>query len=395
MQAAEADQHHADDKSGTKSGNTPAAFATRTHAGVFETELSGNWLTGHTLPSFAELRTAFEKNRQPRWRVVAADDLQWDSQCMARLYQCALYCEEQGEEQDIEFDIEGLPEGMQKLLRVATAVKSQAAAPPSRRSLSQRLAAAFTAVSDNVVDFLAFTGELSLALMNLLRGRANIRLRDFFYFVQQCGPQAIGIVALISVLVGMILAYLGSVQLRQFGAELYVANLVAIGMMREMGALMTAVIMAGRTGAAYAAQLGAMQANEEIDAITTLGISPMEYLVLPRFLSLLLVMPLLCVFADALGLLGGALVAGGMDVNLNAFFHQAREAVHFDDIAAGLIKSVVFAALIAIAGCQAGLQSGRSSAAVGEATTRAVVNAIVYLVIADAGLNILYDKIGF
>jgi phospholipid/cholesterol/gamma-HCH transport system permease protein len=166
-------------------------------------------------------------------------------------------------------------------------------------------------------------------------------------------------------------------------------------MMREMGALMTAVIMAGRTGAAYAAQLGAMQANEEIDAITTLGISPMEYLVLPRFLSLLLVMPLLCILADALGLVGGALVAGGMDVNLNAFFHQAREAVQYDDIAAGLIKSLVFAALIAIAGCQAGLQSGRSSAAVGQATTRAVVNAIVYLVIADAGLNILYDKIGF
>lgn len=391
MQAAEADRHDADNKSGTSSGNTPATFATRTHAGVFETELSGNWLTGHALPGFAELRAAFEKNRQPRWRVVATDDLQWDSQCLARLYQCARYCEDQ----DVEFDTDALPEGMQKLLRVATAVKSQASAPPSRRSLSQRLAAAFTAVSDNVVDFLAFIGELSLALMNLLRGRANIRLRDFFYFVQQCGPQAIGIVALISVLVGMILAYLGSVQLRQFGAELYVANLVAIGMMREMGALMTAVIMAGRTGAAYAAQLGAMQANEEIDAITTLGISPMEYLVLPRFLSLLLVMPLLCIFADALGLFGGALVAGGMDVNLNAFFHQAREAVHFDDIAAGLIKSVVFAALIAIAGCQAGLQSGRSSAAVGEATTRAVVNAIVYLVIADAGLNILYDKIGF
>jgi phospholipid/cholesterol/gamma-HCH transport system permease protein len=392
MQAAEADQRDANNKSNNASSdNAPAAFATRAQAGALEMELSGCWLIGHTLPGFAELRAAFEKDRQPRWSFKAGDDLQWDSQCMARVYQCAQYCAEQ----DVEFDASALPEGMQKLLTVATAVKSQASAPPSRHTLAQRLVAAVAGIRDNARDFLKFIGELSLALLNLLRGRANMRLRDFFYFVEQCGPQAIGIVALISVLVGMILAYLGSVQLRQFGAEVYVANLVTIGMMREMGALMTAVIMAGRTGAAYAAQLGAMQANEEIDAITTLGISPMEYLVLPRFLSLLMVMPLLCIFADVLGLIGGSLVASGMDVNFTAFFHQAREAVHFDDIAAGLIKSFVFAALIAVAGCQAGLQSGRSSAAVGQATTRAVVNAIVYLVIADAGLNILYDKIGF
>ena len=237
-------------------------------------------------------------------------------------------------------------------------------------------------------------GGATLALLNLVRGRANTRLRDTLYFVEQCGPQAVGIVALISVLVGMILAYLGSVQLRQFGAEVYVANLVAIGMVREMGALMTAVIMAGRTGAAYAAQLGAMQSNEEIDAITTLGISPMEYLVLPRLLALIFVMPLLCIFSDALGLVGGGIVAAGMDISSAQFIHQAQEAVSLSDVLTGLFKSLVFAALIATAGCQAGLQSGRSSAAVGQATTRAVVNAIVYLVIADAALNILYDKLG-
>lgn len=391
MQAAEANDNTSDRAHASNDDRAPAAFATQVDAGAFEMELRGCWLAGQQLPDFTELRAAFEKNRQPRWRFTAAADLQWDSQCMARLYQCARYCAEQ----NIEFDAGALPEGMRKLLTVATAVKAQTSAPPSHRTFSQRIVATVTAIRDQVRDFLGFIGELSLALMRLLRGRANMRLRDFFYFVEQCGPQALGIVALISVLVGMILAYLGSVQLRQFGAEVYVANLVTIGMMREMGALMTAVIMAGRTGAAYAAQLGAMQANEEIDAITTLGISPMEYLVLPRFLSLLLVMPLLCIFADVLGLLGGSLVASGMDVNFTAFFHQAREAVHFDDIAAGLTKSVVFAALIAVAGCQAGLQSGRSSAAVGQATTRAVVNAIVYLVIADAGLNILYDKIGF
>jgi phospholipid/cholesterol/gamma-HCH transport system permease protein len=175
----------------------------------------------------------------------------------------------------------------------------------------------------------------------------------------------------------------------------YIANLVALGAVREMGALMTAVIMAGRTGAAYAAQLGAMQANEEIDAITTLGISPLEYLVLPRTLALLAAMPLLCIFADVLCLVGGALVATSMDVSSIAFIHQARSAVGFEDIASGVIKGFVFAVLIATAGCQAGLQSGRSADAVGRATTRAVVNAIIYLVVADAALNIVYDKLHF
>jgi phospholipid/cholesterol/gamma-HCH transport system permease protein len=370
--------------------SAPAAFEAHVVDDALVMELSGTWLADHTLPSFTELRSAFEQQRQPHWRFSAAADLQWDSACMTRLFLCARYCADH----DIALDSSALPHGMQKLLAVATAVKPQPAQAAAHRTLRQQLHTAYTAVRDHSVDLLQFIGELSLALLNLVRGRANIRLRDFFYFVEQCGPQALGIVALISVLVGMILAYLGSVQLRQFGAEVYVANLVTVGMVREMGALMTAVIMAGRTGAAYAAQLGAMQANEEIDAITTLGISPIEYLVLPRFLSLLLVMPLLCIFADVLGLFGGALVATSMDVNSTAFFHQAREAAQFGDIAAGVFKSFIFAGLIAMAGCQAGLQSGRSSAAVGLATTRAVVNAIVYLVVADAALNILYDKLG-
>jgi phospholipid/cholesterol/gamma-HCH transport system permease protein len=381
----------------TDSLTATPTFSVRATGDAIEMELSGAWLADQPLPSFAELRSAFEQQRsseqqsKQRWRVTANGNLQWDGHCTTRLFLCARYCSEH----DIEFDIATLPDGLQKLLTLATAVKAQAALASAPISATQRLLAAISGVRTHIVEFLEFVGGLTLALLNLLRGKANTRLRDFFYFVEQCGPQALGIVALISVLVGMILAYLGSVQLRQFGAEVYVANLVGIGMMREMGALMTAVIMAGRTGAAYAAQLGAMQANEEIDAITTLGIAPMEYLVVPRFLALLAVMPLLCIFSDVLGLFGGALVATGMDVNSTAFFHQAREAVQFDDIAAGLIKSAVFAALIAIAGCQAGLQSGRSSAAVGQATTRAVVNAIIYLVVADAGLNILYDKLGF
>ena len=191
-----------------------------------------------------------------------------------------------------------------------------------------------------------------------------------------------------------ILAYLGSVQLRQLGAQVYVADLVAIGMVREMGALMTAVIMAGRTGAAYAAQLGTMQVNEEIDALRIMGISSMEFLVLPRLLALVFVMPLLCIYADIIGMVGGAIIATSMDVSIIQYISQTRDAVDWLDISTGIVKSIVFVILIAIAGCQAGLNCGRNSDAVGMAATNAVVKAIVYLVVADAAFNILYDKLG-
>jgi phospholipid/cholesterol/gamma-HCH transport system permease protein len=182
--------------------------------------------------------------------------------------------------------------------------------------------------------------------------------------------------------------------LRQLGAQVYVADLVSLGMVREMGALMTAVIMAGRTGAAYAAQLGTMQVNEEIDALKVMGISSMEFLVLPRLLALVFIMPLLCIYADIIGMAGGALIASSMDVSFTQYILQTQDAVDWLDISTGLIKSLFFGILIAIAGCQAGLNCGRNSTAVGMATTSAVVKAIVYLVVADAAFNILYDKLG-
>ena len=348
---------------------------------------AGDWSSPLALPHFAALRDVALGNTTSQLKLAADNSLVWDSNLLARLFQLASHCE-QGQ---ISLDTSALPDNMQKLLILATSVKTQSALIPAAPGFVASLVASWRGIQQAAVDFLAFIGELVIALLRFFSGRSQTRIRDLFYFIEQCGPKALGIVALISVLVGMILAYLGSVQLRQFGAEVYVANLVALGMVREMGPLMTAVIMAGRTGAAYAAQLGTMQANEEIDAVTTLGLSPTEYLVVPRFLALVLVMPLLVIFANLVGLVGGALVAAGMDVNFTQFISQARSAVSLTDIATGLFKSLVFAGLIAIAGCQAGLQSTRSSAGVGNATTRAVVHAIVYLVVADAALNIIYN----
>lgn len=354
--------------------------------------VGGRWCADQSLPSPAQLLTELQQQRATRWQWRADADFAWDSSFVARLLQCARHGQQQNP--SLELDLVALPEGVQKLFAVATAVTPQPTTPSQKPSLLQRLEQRLTATGNAALGFIEFIGSSAVALVQLLRGRANTRVRDIGYFVQQCGPQALGIVALIAVLVGMILAYLGSVQLRMFGAEVYVANLVALGMVREMGALMTAVIMAGRSGAAFAAQLGAMQSNEEVDAITTLGISPIEYLVLPRLIALVLVMPLLVLFANVLGLLGGGLVAISMDVTLIQFITQARDSVDIGDILSGLFKSLVFGALIAIAGCRAGLASGRSSAAVGEATTTAVVHAIVYLVVADAALNIIYSELG-
>lgn len=369
--------------------NAAATFTVKAVANTAQIELAGCWRADRELPAAESIVSSLDALNCSRWSFDTAANFEWDSACMTRLFLCARHCEQH----DIEFDVSALPDGMQKLLTVATAVKPQPSPAAERISFLRHLRDSFYVLKNPVIDFLGFIGAVMLALLKLIGNRANTRARDFFYFVEQCGPQAIGIVALIAVLVGMILAYLGSVQLRQFGAEVYVANLVALGMVREMGALMTAIIMAGRTGAAYAAQLGTMQVNEEIDAITTLGMSPIEYLVLPRMLALIAVMPLLCIFADVLGLAGGALVANGMDISFTQYINQARAAVQPHDIGTGVVKSIVFALLIGTAGCQAGLQSGRSSAAVGLATTRAVVSAIVYLVVADAALNILYDKL--
>jgi phospholipid/cholesterol/gamma-HCH transport system permease protein len=196
------------------------------------------------------------------------------------------------------------------------------------------------------------------------------------------------------VLVGMILGYLGAVQLQQFGAEIYVADLVVIGMLREMGVLMTAEVMAGRTGAAYAAELGTMLTNEEIDAITSMGISPIEFLVLPRMLALILIMPLLTIYADLLGIVGGGIVAGGMGISPIQYITQGETALSLSYVFVGLLKALVFAILIAVAGCRAGMNSGRSSAAVGEAATNAVVTALIYLIVADAAINIVFQHLG-
>lgn len=353
--------------------------------------LCGQWRQGQLTASFSRVRSELASRHISHLCVEGSELGEWDSLLMAFLLQCHDYCTAQG----IVFETDNMPEGVDQLLAVATAVEARPEQVQEHSSwLSQldpgRLARELT---EHLRESLAFTGEVTVALLRLARGKANTRFVDFKNFCYQAGPHAFAIISLTSVLVGMILAYLGAVQLKQFGAEVYVANLVVIGMLREMGVLMTAVVMAGRTGAAYAAQLGTMQTNQEIDAVTTMGISPIEFLVLPRMLALIVIMPLLTLYADLLGIVGGGIVAGGMGITPIQYITQGETALSFSHVAVGLLKALVFAVLIAVAGCRAGINSGRSSAAVGQAATNAVVTAIVYLIVADAGINIIFQQL--
>jgi phospholipid/cholesterol/gamma-HCH transport system permease protein len=361
-----------------------------------EISIGGAWTLGGEPVPWRQLVDDLENaSPLPVELGFRCDELvEWDSRLLTFLLKLHAYTERKG----IRFIADGLPKGVKQLLQLSLTVpeRKDAKRPAQVPSLLYRLGQWTMNGFEDARVFTRFVGEWILALMRLLSGRAIFRRSDFLHFVQSAGVDALPIVSLISLLVGAVLAFVGAVQLKLFGAEVYIANLVALGMLREMGAMMTAIIMAGRTGSAYAAQLGTMQVNEEIDALKTLGISPVEFLVLPRSLALVLMLPLLCLWADALGVLGGLIVGVSLlDISLLEYLVQTRDAVSLMDLAIGLIKSVIFAGVVALAGCLRGLQSGRNSSAVGNATTSAMVTAILLIVIWDAITTLLFNRLGY
>jgi phospholipid/cholesterol/gamma-HCH transport system permease protein len=290
-----------------------------------------------------------------------------------------------------------LPEGVRRLLALAEAVPEK---PGVRRGEDQRRwlvrvgeGAVHLARSER--DALGFLGEVTLAIGRFARGRARVRAQDLALLIQECGAMSLPIVTLISVLVGMILAFVGAVQLERFGAQIYVADLVAIAMVREMGSMMTGIIMAGRTGSGFAAQLGTMKVTQEIDALATLGIPPIDFLVLPRTVALVAMMPLLTIYADVLGIVGGGIVSVGM-LHLTPFqyLNEATQALTLTNCSTGVGKSIVFGALVAFAGCLRGIQCGKSSSAVGDAATSAVVTGIVLIIVADGLFAVIFNVLG-
>jgi phospholipid/cholesterol/gamma-HCH transport system permease protein len=355
--------------------------------------LVGSWSLQSGVLSIADVRSQVDAEPRPQRLAFDARELaSWDSGLLVVLRDIADLCARR----HIALDRAGLPEGVRRLLDLAAAVPERTGARREevQESVLARIGKQTMALAGSAGHMLGFIGEACLAFLKLLQGRARFRGSDLTLLLQECGAQALPIVTLISFLVGAILAFIGSVQLRQFGAQIYVADLVGLAMALELGAMMTAIIMAGRTGAAFAAQLGTMRVNQEIDALTTLGISPMEFLVVPRLLALVLMVPLLTVYADLMGILGGAVVSAGMlDISFAAFFGRARTALSLTAFAQGLIKSAVYGVLVALSGCLRGMQSGRSAAAVGDAATSAVVTGIVLIVVASALLTVIYHEV--
>ena len=362
-------------------------------AGLVVVVLSGAWTRAVPRPALEGVLAALRQAGPRRVGFCDAGVTAWDSTLLALLLGVHRAVLGMG----LEVDTSGLRPGLQTLVRLATAVPERAprAEAPAVGGLVARLGHAAIAHGAAALDLVDFVGACCLGLLRAARGQARYRRVDLMVLLHACGPSALGIVALIGFLMGLILAFVGAVQLRLFGAEIYVADLVGIGIVREMGAIMAGVVMAGRSGAAFAAQIGTMQVNDEVDALRTMGLDPVEFLVVPRLLAMTLTMLVLCLFADVMGVLGGGLVGVGlMGINLTQYWNETVKAVGLNDLAVGLFMSLVFGVLVALAGCRRGLQCGRSSADVGQAATSAVVTGIVWIVVATAVITVLCDAIG-
>lgn len=358
---------------------------------------TGAWTVATEQPSLSRLLSQLSDAASERSGARLALDgrglTDWDSQFLVFLRNLGRELDKLG----FEVDVDELPEGTRRLLALANAVPAAKLAQPSseRLSMSVRIGLAAQEVMVSFAAAIDFVGAIAIATGRLMRGRAKFPLADFAVIVQDAGVRALPIVSLIAVLVGLIIAFVGSVQLNRFGAGIFTADMVAIAMLREMGALMTAIIMAGRTGAAFAAELATMQVNEEIDALATLGIDPIEYLVVPRVLALSLMLPLLCLYANFMGILGGALIGVTiLDIPLLEYWTRTKNSLGFTNLAIGVAKACVFGGLIALAGCLRGLSAKRSAADVGIATTSAVVMAIVLLVVFDGLFAVVLNILG-
>lgn len=323
----------------------------------------------------------------------------WDSTTAARLWTLTETLRQAG----VDVQLDGLPAGLRGVLTLAMAPAAAAAegpatppaaaltasiaGPPPARAAGPLAEAAITA---------AFLGDVLIALTRWLRGRSALRWADVLQQLDLAGPRSLPIVLLTCGLVGLMLAYMGGAQLGRIGAQNFLADVVTVGMVRELGGLMTGIILAGRVGSAFAAQLATMEAGEEIDALRVLGIDPISHLVLPRLLALALVAPALIGFGALAGVLAGWPAAvGAYGVTTAEYFHQCLRALNGTHLGIGLFKGLLYAALAGLAGCREGLHAGRSAQAVGAATTAAVVKALVWIVAAACGTTVLFTSLGY
>ena len=355
--------------------------------------LAGDWLDRARLPGIEAVAKGLAEGTPATALAFETVNLgKWNSGLIVFLLRCHDLCQTR----KVEFRVETLPAGLARLIALSQAVPDRTDGPrvvtPS--PFVQRVGEFALAVWGEGMGMAAFLGENVLALARMARGRAQFRRQDVFLAMQECGPQALGIVALINFLIGLIIAFVGAVGLSRFGAGVYVADLVAIATVREMGCIMTGIILCGRTGAAFAAQLGTMKVSQEIEAFQTFGISPIDFLVLPRILAMVAMMPLLCLFADLVGIVGGFFVAASMlHLDPSLYWHRTVNAVSLTIFLLGICKGTFFGVVVALTGCLRGMQCGTNAAAVGRATTSAVVTGITTIIAADGLFAVLCNAL--
>ncbi len=360
---------------------------------ILAIQLAGKWLLGKDVPSAGIIQAELTAHPSAKGIVFNTDGLSfWDSSILTFLLDVMKLSVKEG----IKIERDGLPTGVRQLIDLATAVPKKEDAQKSvvHESVLSRVGSDAIQFVKSTGELISFVGETSVALVQMIKGKARFLTSDLWLLIQEGGVQAVPIVSLISFLVGLILAFVGILQLELFGAQIYVADLVSIAMVREMGAIMTGIIMAGRTGAAYAAQLGTMQVNEEIDALETLAIPAMEFLVLPRMLALTLMMPPLVLYADLMGILGGSVVAGMYGIHLTVYLNRVITALNLYHLFIGLFMGFVFGVLVSLSGCLRGMQCGRSASEVGNAATSAVVTGIVAIIVATAVITVVCNMLG-
>ena len=321
----------------------------------------------------------------------AKDLSDWDSSLLLLIYDVKQICDKG----KITCNLKGLPKNLQDLIDLAFAVDRKPVHDvKDELSLLERIGKKTIEISKKVSNAFDFIGDVFAGIWSCLTFRSIMRKIDFYAALEDCGPKAVGIVCLISFLIGLILAFVGAVQLQTFGAQIYVASLVTVGMCRIMGAIMVGVIMAGRTGSSYAATIGTMQVNEELDALQTMGMSHIDFLVMPRLLSLVVAMPILTMIADFTGMLGGAFVGVFMmDIPYQEYWKYAINAFRLNNFLVGIFHGFCFAFIISLCGCYSGLKCGKNADSVGKATTQSVVNAIVWMIVATGIITVICQEL--
>ncbi len=354
--------------------------------------LSGNFLNFEDMNLKNKFLNELSDNHLKKLTLQAEKLLSWDTTLTAFLYKILKICQSR----NIDIHYQKFPSELKNLLLLALTIDRKPTHSQEKNfsfleDIGEKTILFFKTISKG----LNFITESFSAIGRLLKGKAVTQFVDFVTAMTDCGPKALLIVSLISFMVGLILAFVGSIQLKLFGAEIYVASLVTIAMIRIMGAIMAGIIMAGRTGASYAATIGTMQVNEELDALKTMGIPVMDFLVLPRLISLVIAMPILVMLADFMGIFGGAFV-GVMLLNIPAteYFKYAFDAFGLTNFIVGIFHGFVFGLVIALCGCYYGVNAGKNADSVGLATTKAVVSAIVWMIVLTGFITWAFSVMG-